>query len=108
MNDSIMPLVEENRKLHAENTLLREELAKLSVRLDTLMETPINYKNALRHVTVEVDPMLVHLEPRDRWAKITRDLVEKLLDEVPTIARKTQMVNGKMELLFAFVSWGKK
>lgn len=103
-----MPLVEENRKLHAANLLLREELTNLNVRLDTLMETPFNYRGAIRHLVVEVDPLSVHLEPRDRCAQVTRDLSSKMLNEAQFIAKRVQMNPlGMMELRFAFLSWGK-
>jgi hypothetical protein len=104
-----MPLVEENRKLHAENMLLRQEIENLSVRLDALMEKPFNYKQALRFVTVHVNPLTVYLDNRERNRQVALDLADKLLVEIPYMAKKLEpAAHVGVDYRFAFLSWGDK
>ncbi len=82
---SIMPLVEENRKLHAEVLFLRRALEEQNVRLDQFLEN----RPKMVTVDVSVSPLSrITMSPYEGQRALAADLGSALIERVPKLAQK--------------------
>lgn len=102
---SIMPLVEENRKLHDEVRALKVALAAQNVRVDEMLANS-QFKSALAFVDVELPQATLLFEPHEASRALSRQLAEKLIAEVPRIAQRVESASLLgADLTYRFAFW---
>lgn len=91
MNESIMPLVEENRALHDRVRLLEFELNQQAVRIDAMLETGWPTKSDVEWLEVDADPTLRAYGRIEALELMAKSLGEQLARRVDRLAMKVMV-----------------
>ena len=90
MNESIMPLVEENRALHERVKRLEYELSQQAVRIDQMLEAGWPNPKMVAWVEVDAHPILA-FDRLERHRLVVTALAERLVDQIDTLPMKAMV-----------------
>lgn len=104
MNESIMPLVEENRALHERVKRLEYELSQQAVRIDQMLEAGWPHKESVGWVEVDA-PSVLAFDLKERQRLAVTALAVQLADRIDALPMKVMPLaaHGGPVYRFAFL-----